>query len=238
MKAKERLIVALDVDTKEEVEFLVNELKDEIGMFKIGLQLYSSLGNEIIKFIKERGGRIFLDLKLHDIPNTVEETARVLTKEGVDMMNIHSQGGYEMMKSAKEISVKTALEMGIKEPLLIAVTILTSLGDEEVAKIGYVKSSKDMVEHLGKLTKEAGLDGVVCSPLEAGIIKKACGEGFITVTPGVRPLGEDAGDQKRITTPKKAIEGGSTYIVVGRPITKAKNVKEAARNIVAEIENI
>lgn len=238
MKAKERLIVALDVDTKEEVEFLVNELKDEIGIFKIGLQLYSSLGNEIIRFIKAKGGKVFLDLKLHDIPNTVRETVRVLTKEGVDMMNVHSQGGYEMMKSAKEISVKTAWELGIKEPLLIAVTILTSLGDEEVAKIGYVKSSKDMVEHLGKLTKEAGLDGVVCSPLEAGIIKKACGEGFITVTPGVRPLGEDAGDQKRITTPKKAIKGGSTYIVVGRSITKAKNVKEAARNIVTEMENI
>ena len=238
MKAKERLIVALDVDTKEEVEFLVNELKDEIGMFKIGLQLYSSLGNEIIRFIKAKGGKIFLDLKLHDIPNTVGETVRVLTKEGIDMMNVHSQGGYEMMKLAKEMSVKTALELGIKEPLLIAVTILTSLGDEEVAKIGYVKSSEDMVEHLGKLTKEAGLDGVVCSPLEAGIIKKACGEGFITVTPGVRPLGEDAGDQKRITTPKKAIEGGSTYIVIGRPITKAKNVKEVARNIVAEMKNI
>lgn len=238
MKAKDRLIVALDVDTKEEVEFLVDELKDEVGMFKVGLQLYTNLGNDIIKFIKDKGGKIFLDLKLHDIPNTVAQTVRVLTGQGVDMMNVHSQGGLEMMKKAKEISVETAKELGIEAPLLIAVTILTSLGDEEVKRIGYSKSSKDMVEFLGKLTRDATLDGVVCSPLEAGIIRDACGADFITVTPGVRPVGGDVGDQKRITTPSKAIAGGSTYIVVGRPITKAANVKEAAKKIVAEMENI
>lgn len=235
MEAKERLIVALDVDTKEEVEYLVQELKDEIGMFKVGLQLYSSMGNEIIQYIKNQGGKIFLDLKLHDIPNTVSETVRVLTKVGVNMMNVHSQGGLAMMKLAKETSLKTAKDEGIEAPLLIAVTILTSLGDEEVAKIGYGKSASSMVEHLGLLTKEAGLDGVVCSPLEAGIIRQTCGPEFITVTPGVRPLGGVIGDQKRITTPSKAIAGGSTYIVVGRPITKANNVKEAARSIVEEM---
>lgn len=238
MDAKERLIVALDVDTREEVETLVRELKGEVGMFKVGLQLYTSMGNEIIRIIKDMGGKIFLDLKLHDIPNTVSESVRVLTKLGVDMMNVHSQGGYEMMRLAKETSVKTAGELGIKAPLLIAVTILTSLGDEEVERIGYTRPAKDMVGHLGLLTKEAGLDGVVCSPLEAGIIRDACGEGFITVTPGVRPLGGDVGDQKRITTPSKAIAGGSTYIVVGRPITKAPDVREAARAIVEEMRSI
>lgn len=238
MNAKDRLIVALDVDTKEEVEYLVNELKDDIGMFKVGLQLYTSMGSEIITYIKNRGGKVFLDLKLHDIPNTVSETVRVLTKSGVDMMNVHSQGGLAMMKLAKETSVKTATELGITAPLLIAVTILTSLGDTEVEEIGYKKSAKEMVEHLGILTDKAGLDGVVCSPLEAGIIKNSCGDGFITVTPGVRPAGEVVGDQKRITTPGQAIKGGSTYIVVGRPITKAENVKEAARKIVAEMEGI
>ncbi|KAF0091279.1 MAG: orotidine-5'-phosphate decarboxylase [Fusobacteria bacterium] len=238
MKAKDRLIVALDVDTKEEVEYLVNELKDDIGMFKVGLQLYTSMGSEIITYIKNRGGKVFLDLKLHDIPNTVSETVRVLTKSGVDMMNVHSQGGHAMMKLAKETSVKTAAELGIEAPLLIAVTILTSLGDSEVAEIGYTKSAKEMVEHLGILTDKAGLDGVVCSPLEAGIINNSCSEGFITVTPGVRPAGEVVGDQKRITTPGQAIQGGSTYIVVGRPITKAENVKEAAKKIVAEMEGI
>jgi orotidine-5'-phosphate decarboxylase len=119
MNAKDRLIVALDVDTKEEVEYLVNELKDDIGMFKVGLQLYTSMGNEIISYIKSRGGKVFLDLKLHDIPNTVSETVRVLTKSGVDMMNIHSQGGLAMMKLAKETSVKTASELGIEAPLLM-----------------------------------------------------------------------------------------------------------------------
>ncbi len=238
MNGKERLIVALDVDTIEEVEYLVNELKDEVGMFKVGLQLYTSLGNDIIKYIKERGGKVFLDLKLHDIPNTVSETVRVLTKAGVDMLNVHSQGGYEMMKLAKETSIKSALELNIKPPKLIAVTILTSLGDSEVAEIGYIKSAKHMVEHLGLLTQKAGLDGVVCSPLEAGLIKKVCNENFITVTPGVRPAGGEVGDQKRITTPLKAITGGSTYIVVGRPITKANNVKIAAKKIVAEMEGI
>jgi len=238
MEAKERLIVALDVDTIEEVEYLVNELKDEIGMFKVGLQLYTSMGNSVIEYIKEKGAKVFLDLKLHDIPNTVSETVRVLTKSGVDMMNVHSQGGYEMMNLAKETSLKTALELGIKAPKLIAVTILTSLGDKEVEDIGYVKSAQAMVKHLGLLTDNAGLDGVVCSPLEAGLIKSVCSEGFITVTPGVRPAGGDIGDQKRITTPGQAIKGGSTYIVVGRPITKSKNVKEAARNIVLEMEQI
>lgn len=238
MDAKERLIVALDVDTKEEVEYLVRELKDDIGMFKVGLQLYTSMGNEIISFIKGLGGKIFLDLKLHDIPNTVSETVRVLTKQGVDMLNVHSQGGGEMMRLAKETSIKTAVDLGIQPPLLIAVTILTSLGDQETREIGYTMTPQEMVVHLGKLTQEAGLDGVVCSPLEAGLIREACGDSFITVTPGVRPLGEDIGDQKRITTPGKAIAGGSTYIVVGRPITKAKDVKVAARAIVDEMRNL
>lgn len=236
MKAKERLIVALDVDTREEVEFLVDALKDEIGMFKVGLQLFTSMGSEIIRYIKIRGGKVFLDLKLHDIPNTVSETVRVLTKVGVDMMNVHSQGGLEMMRLAKETSLKTAKEEGLEPPLLIAVTILTSLGDEEVQQIGYPKSAREMVGELGQLAQKAGLDGVVCSPLEAGIIRNTCGNDFITVTPGVRPAGGDVGDQKRITTPGKAIAGGSTYIVVGRPITKAPDVREAARSIVAEME--
>jgi len=236
MTAKERLIVALDVDTKEEVKTLVDALKNEVGMFKIGLQLYISMGNEIIRYIKDKECKIFLDLKLHDIPNTVAKSAKVLTGLGIDMFNVHSQGGYEMMKKAKEASVDEAKALGIEAPKLIAVTILTSLGDEEVNAIGYHKTAKEMVVHLGKLTEEAGLDGVVCSPLEAGLIRGTCGENFLRVTPGVRPLGGVVGDQKRITTPKAALEGGSSYIVVGRPITEAEDVIVAARNIVKEME--
>lgn len=236
MTAKERLIVALDIDTKEEVKNLVDALKEEVGMFKIGLQLYTSLGNDIIRYIKERECKIFLDLKLHDIPNTVAKSAKVLTGLGVDMFNVHSQGGLQMMADAKKASLKEAKALGINPPQLIAVTILTSLGDDEVSEIGYEHSAKDMVVHLGKLTESAGLDGVVCSTLEAGLIREACGSNFITVTPGVRPLGGDAGDQKRITTPKAALEGGSTYIVIGRPITEAEDVVLAARKIVQEME--
>lgn len=236
MEAKERLIVALDVDTKEEAETLIELLKEDVGMFKIGLQLYTSAGNEIVRFIKSKGCKVFLDLKLHDIPNTVAESARVLTQLGVDMMNVHAQGGYEMMKRAKEATVEESKRLRIDPPKLIAVTILTSLGEEEVKSIGYEKSPKGMVELLGKLTKEAGLDGVVCSPLEASIIRDACGPDFASVTPGVRPSGGDIGDQKRVTTPKMALEGGATYIVVGRPITKAEDVAAAAKAIVKEME--
>ena len=236
MTAKERLIVALDVDTKEEVKILVDALKNEVGMFKIGLQLYTSMGNEIIRYIKDIKCKIFLDLKLHDIPNTVAKSARVLTGLGIDMFNVHSQGGYEMMKKAKEASVAEASALEIDAPQLIAVTILTSLGDEEVQAIGSQKTAKEMVAHLGKLTEQAGLDGVVCSPLEAGLIRDTCSENFLRVTPGVRPLGEAVGDQKRITTPKAALEEGSSYIVVGRPITEAENVVKAARSIIKEME--
>lgn len=236
MRGKERLIVALDVDTKEEAEVLVEALKDEVGMFKIGLQLYTSLGNEIVRFIKDKGCKVFLDLKLHDIPNTVAESVRVLTELGVDMLNVHSQGGYEMMKAAKDASVTRSKELGIKPPILIAVTVLTSLDQEALKTLGYDKRVRDMVSRLGSLTKKSGLDGVVCSPLEAGFIRETCGLDFITVTPGVRPAGADVGDQKRITTPKQALENGSTYIVVGRPITKSKNIVAAARAIVKEME--
>lgn len=236
MEAKERLIVALDVDTKEAAESLINRLKDDVGMFKIGLQLYTSAGNDIVNFIKGKGCKVFLDLKLHDIPNTVAESARVLTKLGVDMLNVHAQGGYAMMKAAKEATVEESKRLGIDPPKLIAVTILTSLGEDEVKSIGYEKSPEEMVELLGRLTKEAGLDGVVCSPLEAGIIRDACGDDFARVTPGVRPSGGEIGDQKRVTTPKMALEGGSTYIVVGRPITKANDVQAAAKAIVKEME--
>lgn len=236
MTAKERLIVALDVDTKEEVKTLVDALKNEVGMFKIGLQLYTSMGNEIIRYIKDRECKIFLDLKFHDIPNTVAKSTRVLTGLGIDMFNVHSQGGYEMMKKAKEASIAEASALGINTPKLLAVTILTSLGDKEVQAIGYQKTAKEMVANLGKLAEQAGLDGIVCSPLEADFIKDICGENFLRVTPGVRPLGGTIGDQKRIATPKAALEGGSSYIVVGRPITEAEDVIKAARSIVKEME--
>lgn len=234
--AKEKLIVALDVDTMEEVEHYVSLLKDEVGMFKIGMQVYNSLGKEVVTRVKDLGGKIFLDLKLHDIPNTVAQATRVLTGLGVDIFNVHASGGEEMMKKAADAAREEAERLGIPAPLIIAVTILTSLSDEDMKAIGYAEEPAQMVKKLGMLSKKAGLDGVVCSPLEATLIREACGADFISVTPGVRPADADVADQKRIMTPKKAIAAGSHYLVVGRPITKADDPVAAARNIVKEME--
>ncbi len=234
--AKEKLIVALDVDTMEEVERYVSLLKDEVGMFKIGMQVYNSLGKEVVTRVKDLGGKIFLDLKLHDIPNTVAQATRVLTGLGVDIFNVHASGGEEMMKKAADAAREEAERLGITAPLVIAVTILTSLSDEDMKAIGYAEEPAQMVKKLGMLSKKAGLDGVVCSPLEATLIREACGVDFISVTPGVRPADADVADQKRIMTPKKAIAAGSHYLVVGRPITKADDPVQAARSIVKEME--
>lgn len=234
--AKEKLIVALDVDTMEEVEYYVNLLKDEVGMFKIGMQVYNSLGKEVVSRVKELGGNVFLDLKLHDIPNTVAQATRVLTKLGVDIFNVHASGGEEMMRKAAEAAREEASRLNIPAPMVIAVTILTSLSDEDMKAIGYADEPANMVKKLGLLTKKAGLDGVVCSPLEVTLIREVCGKEFISVTPGVRPANADVADQKRIMTPKKAIAAGSHYLVVGRPITKADDPVAAARSIVMDME--
>lgn len=234
--SKDKLIVALDVDSMEEVDRLVLLLKDEVGMFKVGMQVYHSLGSEVISRIKGQGGRIFLDLKLHDIPNTVAQAARVLTGLGVDMINVHASGGPEMMRQASRAVREEADRLGIKKPLLIAVTILTSLSAEDTQAIGYRDDPDKMVARLGLLTKEAGLDGVVCSPQEADIIRQKCGPDFVSVTPGIRPSQGDQADQKRVMTPKRALEMGAHYLVVGRPIRQADDPVQAARAIVKEME--
>ncbi len=236
MSVKDKLIVALDVDTMEEVESLTGLLRDEVGMFKIGMQLYNSLGREVVSRVREGGGRVFLDLKLHDIPNTVGQAVRVLTSLGADIINVHASGGRPMMEAAAEAAAAEADRLGIARPLVIAVTILTSLGDEDLSEIGYRSGPADMVKRLAMLSKKAGLDGVVCSPQEASLVRQVCGEQFITVTPGVRPASAAVGDQKRIMTPGRAIEAGSHYLVVGRPITAAEDPVQAARDIVREME--
>ncbi len=233
---KDKLIVALDVDTMDEVDRLVGLLKDDVGMFKIGMQVYNSLGSGVISRVKDAGGGIFLDLKLHDIPNTVAQTVRVLTRLGVDIINVHASGGRAMMEEASRAAAEEAVKLDIRPPLVIAVTILTSLGEEDMADIGYGGKPQDMVRRLATLAKEAGMDGVVCSPLEASLVREQCGPDFVTVTPGVRPATAQVGDQKRIMTPGRAIESGSHYLVVGRPITGAADPREAAQAIVKEME--
>ena len=235
MKMENRLIVALDVDTKEKAMILVEKLKGEIGFFKVGLELFSSCGPDIIAAIKKSGCNIFLDLKLHDIPTTVAKTAASLTRFGVDIINVHSLGGLDMMKKTAEAVKGEALRLKIVPPKVIAVTILTSMDENNLKKIGIFDNMETQVLKLANLAKDAGLDGVVASPSEVRSIRKDIGEGFLIVTPGVRPSWAAIGDQKRVATPKEAVSNGADFIVVGRPITEAADPVEAAKKILKEL---
>lgn len=237
ISAKDRLIVALDVDTAEEAELLVAQLHDHVGVFKVGMQLFNSEGPEILRRIHRSRGKIFLDLKLHDIPNTVGQASAVLTSHRVCMFNVHVAGGKEMMQRAVEASVQEAQHLGIPRPLLIGVTVLTSI-DEEIMRneMGVEGTVEEQVVKWARLAKEAGLNGVVASPKEIRAIRKACGRDFAIITPGVRPEWAVKNDQKRVMTPKEAVQAGASYLVVGRPITAASNPVEAAKRIVAEME--
>ena len=212
------VIIACDFDSAETTLAFLDKFTDCKPFVKIGMELYYAAGPAIVKAIKERGHKIFLDLKLHDIPNTVKKAMSVLSKMDVDMCNLHAAGTIEMMKAALEGLTR---EDGTR-PLLIAVTQLTSTSEERMQKDLLINASiNDTIVHYAKNAKEAGLDGVVCSPLESGIIHEKVGSGFLTVTPGIRFADGDIGDQSRVTTPELAKKLGSDYIVVGRPITKA-----------------
>ncbi len=214
------VIIALDFDSKEKVINFLDKFENQSLFVKIGMELFYAEGPQIIKEIKSRGHKIFLDLKLHDIPNTVKKAMAVLSNLDVDMCNLHAGGTINMMKAALEGLTR---EDGTR-PLLIAVTQLTSTDEETMKKDLLINEKIDnVVMHYAKNTMQAGLDGVVCSPLEAGKVHSVCGEKFLTVTPGVRLAGGDVGDQKRVTTPAQAKELGSDYIVVGRPITAAQD---------------
>jgi len=232
-KVKDRLILALDVDTEKEALKIVEELHDLVGYFKIGMQLYYSCGNSLIKKIHSLRGKVFLDLKLHDIPNTVQNGARVLADLGVEMTNFHATGGKEMLKRAALGLAESKRE---KNPIGLAVTILTSLGKEDLDQIGISKDVKYAVRDLALMTQKAGLNGVVCSPQEILIVKEACGNDFLTITPGIRPSWSVKNDQKRITTPYQAMKDGGDYLVIGRPIRNANNRREAAKLVLDEME--
>ena len=227
-----RPVIALDFPTFEDVKaFLAKFPTDEKLYVKIGMELYYAAGPEIVRYVKEHGHSVFLDLKLHDIPNTVARAVRSAADLGVWMVDLHASGGLRMMEEAKRI-----LEpYGKDAPLLIAVTVLTSMEDLDLLQIGINASPMEQVLRLAHLTQRAGLDGVVCSPQEVEILRNACGEEFKLVTPGIRPIGADFGDQRRVMTPTAAIRAGSDYLVVGRPITKADNPAEVLRSINASI---
>ncbi len=225
------VIVACDFDSKEKILAFLDKFQGEKPFVKIGMELYYAEGPAIVKEIKARGHKIFLDLKLHDIPNTVKKAMSVLSNLDVDICNLHAAGTGPMMKAALEGLTRAD---GTR-PLLIAVTQLTSTDEETMKHDLLIDQPLDkVVMHYAKNAADCGLDGVVCSPLEAGKVHEVCGEKFLTITPGVRFAGGDVGDQKRVTTPEKAKELGSDYIVVGRPITAAEDPVAAWKRCVAE----
>lgn len=225
------VIIACDFNSGKELTAFLDNFKEEKPFLKVGMELFYAEGPEIVREIKRRGHKIFLDLKLHDIPNTVKKAMAVLSSLDVDICNLHAAGTKAMMEAALEGLTRPD---GTR-PLLIAVTQLTSTSQERMEQDLLIeKPLNEVVLHYAKTAKEAGLDGVVCSPLEAGIVKDACGENFLTVTPGVRFADGAVGDQVRVTTPAKARELGSDYIVVGRPITQADDPVAAYRRCVKE----
>ena len=234
--AKSKIIVALDVSTADQALALVEKLQNEVGMFKIGMELYNAEGADIVKKIRAKGCKVFVDLKFHDIPNTVAQAAGVITNNGADMFTCHACGGFKMLAAAAKTKNETAAKLATASPIALAVTVLTSISQEEFEKeIGMNCKIEEQVVHLAKLAKSAGMDGVVASPKEITAIRKACGDDFVIVTPGIRPVWAATNDQSRITTPKEAIEAGATYLVIGRPITSQPDPMIAARKIAAEI---
>lgn len=225
MQASDRLIVAADFSTRDEILRLADELRGVAGVIKLGLQAFVANGPGVVREVTSGGHQVFLDLKLHDIPNTVSQAAAEAAKLGVRMLTVHASGGETMLRAA------TAPPL-----LVLGVTVLTSLSDRDVEEIGFTGTASLNAVRLARLAQRCGLGGVVASPLEIASIREACGTKLAIVTPGIRPAGEDRGDQQRTMTPFEAMRAGADYIVVGRPITGAKNRRDAAMKIVEEMK--
>ncbi|KZN43089.1 orotidine-5'-phosphate decarboxylase [Pseudoalteromonas luteoviolacea] len=222
-----KVLIALDYDDESAALDFVSQLSPNECRLKVGKEMFTYFGPQFVKKLVDLGFDVFLDLKFHDIPNTVAKAVTAAAELGVWMVNVHASGGTEMMSKAKE----ALAQYGDKAPLLIAVTVLTSMDQAQLSKLGVEKTPQEQVLYLAKLAKESGLDGVVCSAQEAESLKAELGSEFKLITPGIRPAGSDAGDQKRIMTPEKAIAAGSDYLVIGRPITKAEDPAQALRAI-------
>jgi orotidine-5'-phosphate decarboxylase len=232
---RDRMIVALDIDSVGQAQELVRLLAADVGMFKIGKQLFTHAGPQAVRLIQELGGEIFLDLKFHDIPNTVAKAAIEATRMGVKMFNVHASGSLEMMRlTVKEVE-RVCRQEKRRKPIMLAVTVLTSLNQDDLKRVGVDGNVEDQVVRLALLTKEAGMDGVVASPHEVADIRNACGRRFVIVTPGIRPAEASRNDQRRVMTPAGAIRAGVDYIVLGRPILEASDPVAAARAIVADM---
>ncbi|MCP5276999.1 MAG: orotidine-5'-phosphate decarboxylase [Thiobacillus sp.] len=232
--AERPIIVALDYPDAASARAFVARVRPEACRFKVGKELFVAAGPGFVSELVEQGFSVFLDLKFHDIPNTVAQACKAAARLGVWMMNVHASGGPRMLAAARE-----ALESGTGErPLLIAVTVLTSMGEEELLAIGVQSAPEDQVVRLARLTQEAGLDGVVCSAREAPRLRRELGRDFALVTPGIRPAGAEAGDQTRILTPGQALAAGADYLVIGRPITQAADPLAALASISREIATL
>jgi orotidine-5'-phosphate decarboxylase len=232
-KAISSLIVALDLPNAADALSMAAYLRGAAGMFKVGLELFTSEGPEFVRQLASDGDAIFLDLKLHDIPNTVKSAARQAAKLGATFLDVHTSGGQAMMEAAAEGAQAGSARS--KSTKVLAVTILTSLSDDDLRQIGFVSKAEDMVLRLATLAKSCGLDGVVASPREAAAIRRECGPDFLIVTPGIRPAGADVQDQARAATPAVAIAAGADFLVVGRPITASIDPRRAAAAITAEM---
>jgi orotidine-5'-phosphate decarboxylase len=233
---RNRLIFALDVDSLAEAETLVEQLAREVGVFKIGKQLFLSAGPEVVRMVQRHGADVFLDLKFHDIPYTVARAGIEAARLGVRFFDLHASGSFEMMERTQVEVARVCRREGVRRPKILAVTVLTSLRKSDLRRVGVADEVEHQVVRLARLARKAGMDGVVASPLEIARIRRECGRGFLIVTPGVRPAGLGADDdQKRFMTPEEAMKAGADYLVLGRPIRDAPDPLAAVREVVAEM---
>jgi orotidine-5'-phosphate decarboxylase len=231
--SRDRLIVALDVSSAAQAQRIVQTVGNAAGTYKVGKQLFTAEGPQVVRDLVASGRKVFLDLKFHDIPNTVAAAVRSASEIGVSMLTVHASGGSKMLKAAVEAAAQSSAK-----PLVLAVTVLTSFTDADLEEIGVPGTTLSQVLRLGALARNAGCGGLVASAKEVKELRRELGEGFAIVTPGVRPAGSAAGDQARVVTPADAIAAGSTYLVVGRPILDAPDPAKAATDIISEIEMV